>query len=196
MADTGRDQRLAALLEAVGRDRDRTAFAELFDYFAPRIKAYMRRLGADDAQAEELMQETMLTVWRRAASYDPKLAAVSTWMFTVARNKRIDGLRRAARPDVDLNDPTMEQEQEQPDAIVGRMQTAALVREALAELPPEQAEAMRLAYYEGLSQSEIAAKLDTPLGTIKSRMRLALRRLRGSLEAGEGIGSPDEDGGD
>lgn len=174
---------MAGWVGAVGANRDRTAFRELFQHFAPRIKAYMRRLGADDALAEELMQESMLTVWRRAASYDPNTAAVSTWLFTIARNKRIDGVRRQKRPEIDPNDPTLVVEPEQPDRILDRVKSAERMRSALTELPPDQAEAIRLAYYEGLSQSEIAARLDAPLGTIKSRMRLALQRLRRAWDA-------------
>ncbi len=174
---------LAALAQAVGKSKDRQAFAVLFRHFAPRVKAYMRRLGADDAAAEELMQEAMIMVWRRAQTYDPKLAAVSTWVFTIARNKRIDGLRRMARPEIDPNDPTLMQDPTQPDVIVNQAEAAAKVRAALGRLPEEQAEAMRLAYYEGLTQSEIATRLDTPLGTVKSRMRLALQRLRDALDS-------------
>lgn len=172
------EPQLVECLRAVGANADRQAFRQLFLHFAPRIKAYMRRLGADDGQAEELLQETMLTVWRRAATYDPKLAAVSTWMFTIARNKRIDGIRRMVRPEIDPNDPTLVKEPDQPDRLVDQIQQAERMRAAVAELPDEQAEALKLAYYEGLSQSEIASRLDTPLGTVKSRMRLALARLR------------------
>jgi len=176
------DQRFILCMQAIAERADRDAFAELFGHFAPRIKSYMLRLGADDASAEELAQEAMLTVWRRAASYDPAKAAVSTWVFTVARNKRIDGLRRAKRPDIDANDPTLYPEPERPDAAAFRSAEAAEVRAALEDLPPEQAEVIRLAYDAGLTQAEIAERLSAPLGTVKSRMRLALRRLKGALE--------------
>lgn len=173
------DAALARLLVAVGRDRDRTAFAELFRYFAPRIKAYMRRLNADDETAEELVQETMLMVWRRADSFDPTRATVATWLFTIARNKRIDGIRRMRRPEIDPNDPALVPDPE-PSADhrleVGR--EAVAIRAELAALPAEQAEILRLAFYEELSQSMIAERLEIPLGTVKSRMRLALARLR------------------
>lgn len=169
---------MAEAVEAVAATADRAAFRTLFERFAPRVKSYMRRLGADDALAEELMQETMLAVWRRAGSYDRKVAAVSTWIFAIARNRRIDGLRRAARPEVDPDDPTLVEAPEPPDALVDRLRTAERMAAALGDLPDEQSEAIRLAYYEGLSQSEIAARTGAPLGTIKSRMRLALQRLR------------------
>lgn len=172
---------LAELIQSVGQSRDKAAFADLFNYFAPRVKSYMRRLGADDAQAEELMQEAMIMVWRRANTYDPARAAPSTWIFTIARNKRIDGLRRIAFPEIDPNDPTITTAPEQPDDIVSGLEVAKQMQEVIKTLPDDQAEAIRLAYYEGLSQSEIASKLGTPLGTVKSRLRLALQRLRGRL---------------
>jgi RNA polymerase sigma factor (sigma-70 family) len=170
--------RLAELIQLVGKSRDKEAFATLFGHFAPRVKSYMRRLGTDDAQAEELMQEAMIMVWRRAHTYDPERSAASTWIFTIARNKRIDGLRRGSWLDIDPNDPTVISEPDQPDDIVSGFEIARQMKEAVAMLPDDQAEAIRLAYYEGLSQSEIAAKLGTPLGTVKSRLRLALQRLR------------------
>ncbi|MGZ0189177.1 MAG: sigma-70 family RNA polymerase sigma factor [Alphaproteobacteria bacterium] len=172
------DRHLVDCLRAVAENSDRAAFAELFQHFAPRLKAYMRRLGADDSQAEELMQEAMLMMWRRATSYDPTVAAVSTWLFTIARNKRIDGIRRTRRPEIDPNDPTLVHSPEQPDKLVDQIQLAARMRTSLAALPSEQSEVIRLAFYEGLSQSEIANRIHTPLGTVKSRIRLALQRLK------------------
>lgn len=181
VARSNQEAEFAAALKAVAETRDRDAFARLFEYFAPRIKAYMRRLGADDALAEELMQEAMISVWRRADSYNPKAAAVSTWMFAIARNKRIDGVRRAKRPEIDADDPTLSEPIEAPDQAYDRFQSAERIKAALADLPETHAEALRLAYYEGLSQSEIAKRLDAPLGTVKSRMRLGLGRLRRAL---------------
>jgi len=153
----------------------------LFKHFAPRIKAYMRRLGAEDALAEELMQEAMISVWRRAESYNPKAAAVSTWVFAIARNKRIDAVRRAKRPEFDPDDPTLSEPVDPPDLAYDRAQVVEKVQAALEDLPAVHAEALRLAYYEGLSQSEIAKRLDAPLGTVKSRTRLGLGLLRRAL---------------
>ena len=176
MSDRGDDP--SAWLTSVAQNADREAFAQLFAYFAPRLKAYMRKLGADDAAAEELAQEAMLSVWRRAASYDPARAAVSTWIFTIARNKRIDAIRRARRPELDPNDPTLFDEPPRPDAEAMRRSEAVAVRAAVADLPDDQADAIRLAYDEGLSQTEIAARLDIPLGTVKSRLKIGLRELK------------------
>jgi RNA polymerase sigma-70 factor (ECF subfamily) len=170
-------------MRAIAKARDRQAFAVVFAHFAPRVKAYLMRLGAEAGQAEDLMQDVMLTVWRRADTYDPSQAGAATWIFAIARNRRIDALRRERRPAVDPNDPTLV-----PDAPSPAEQVAAAVEwdrrlaAAIRVLPPEQAEMLRLAYYEDRSHSDIAGKLRLPLGTVKSRLRLALARLRSSLE--------------
>lgn len=170
------------LMAAISTHRDRHAFGQLFDHFAPRIQSYMRRLGADQAAAEDLVQDVMLTVWRRAEQFDPSRAGVSTWIFAIARNKRIDVIRRERRPAVDLEDPAMVPDPE-PDAdtTVNNRQESAQLRSAIAELPSEQAQLLRLAYFEDKSHSDIAAELDLPLGTVKSRIRLAMNKLRSQL---------------
>lgn len=187
---TGRKRRRAMsetledLVEAVGRHRDRAAFARLFDHFAPRLKGYLLRLGADDGQAEELVQEIMLLVWRRAETFDPRQAAASTWIFTIARNRRVDRLRRERRPELDPEDPALVGEAETAaDTALAQRQTMERVQNALAGLPAEQAELLRLAYFDDTSHSRIAALKHLPLGTVKSRIRLALGRLRQALEA-------------
>lgn len=173
----------ANLLQQVAEDRDRRAFAKLFAHFAPRIKAYLRRLGAGDGMAEELAQEVMLTIWRRAHLFDRRQAGVGTWIFTIARNKRIDAIRRERRPELDPNDPALVPEAEpQADKTVEYDQRDTRIREAIAVLPEEQAKLLRLSYYEEKSHSAIAEELNLPLGTVKSRLRLALGRLRSSLE--------------
>jgi RNA polymerase sigma factor (sigma-70 family) len=171
------------LIERVAGSADREAFAELFRRFAPKIKAYLRRLGCEQAQADELVQETMVMVWRRADSFDRARAGASTWLFTIARNKRIDALRRERRPEFDPSDPALVPDPapaaDEPLIIRDRGRRLA---EAMALLPPEQAELIRLAYFDDRSQSDIAADRRLPLGTVKSRLRLALARLRRSLE--------------
>jgi RNA polymerase sigma factor (sigma-70 family) len=170
---------LATLVLRVADGGDRAAFAALFGHFAPRVKAYLLRLGADAATAEDLMQDVMVTVWRRAVTYDPAQAGVGTWIFTIARNKRIDALRRERRPELDPSDPAFA-----PDPPVEPERAAALgqwesrLGAALAALPREQSEMLRLAYFEDLSHGEIARRLGLPLGTVKSRVRLAIARLR------------------
>ena len=182
-------------LLAVARHRDREAFGRLFDYYAPRVKAYLRRLGADPQQAEELAQEVMLTVWRRAAQYDPRRATPGTWIFRIARNRRIDALRRERRPPeaeevgVEAEAGGEEEAAERPgEALEARSEALLMerrLREAIARLPPEQAEILRLYYLEEMPQGEIADTLGLPLGTVKSRLRLALAKLRDYLGGNE-----------
>jgi RNA polymerase sigma-70 factor (ECF subfamily) len=173
----------ADLLEAVARDRDRSAFKELFAYYGPRVKAYLRRLGADDVLAEELAQEVMLTVWRRAHLFDRRQAAVSTWIYTIARNKRIDAIRRERWPEVDQDDPALVPEADQPaDAAVAAEQRSDRLHEAVKTLPEQQAMLLRKAFFEDKSHSVIAEETRLPLGTVKSRLRLAMTRLRTMLE--------------
>ena len=183
-ADAARDA--DDLIERIARVADREAFAELFRRFAPRIKSYLKRLGCETGQAEELTQETMVMVWRRAAMFDRRRASASTWLFTIARNKRIDLLRRERRPEIDPTDPALVPDPapsaEEPLLL---RQRAGRLAAALAELPHEQAELIRLAYFDEHSQSAIAEARRLPLGTVKSRLRLALSRLRRSLEESE-----------
>src|SRR5262245_3978152 len=170
-------------IEAVAKRRDRAAFAQLFGYFAPRVKAYLMRLGSDAASAEDLMQDVMLTVWRRAESYEAAQAGVGTWIFTIARNRRIDALRRERRPALDAEDPALRPEPPAPaDQVTAAQQWEERLGAALRELPTEQAEMVRLAYYEDQSHSDIAQRLNIPLGTVKSRLRLAITRLRSRFE--------------
>jgi RNA polymerase sigma factor (sigma-70 family) len=170
------------LVLAVARDRDRGAFAALFQHFAPRLKAWLMRLGADAAQADELAQEVMLTVWRRADSFDPAQAGAGTWIFTIARNRRIDRIRREKHPEIDANDPALVPEApESADRRIESLQNTARLRAAIEKLPVEQAELLRLAYFEDRPHSAIAEQQQLPLGTVKSRLRLALARLRREL---------------
>ena len=176
-------RRFADLLAMVAERQDRDAYAQLFSYYAPRVKSYLMRLGADSALAEEIAQDVMVTVWRKAALFDRTQASVSTWIFRVARNRRIDVFRRAKRPDLDPEETMiLPAGVEAPDARLEAMETDARVRAAMVDLPEEQVSLLRLAFYEGLSHSEIAGKLDLPLGTVKSRIRLAFAKMKARLE--------------
>ena len=176
------------LLVRVGRDRDKSAFAELFDYFAPRVKSFLLRFGTDMSLAEEIAQEAMIMVWRRAETYDPRQSAASTWIFTIARNKRIDRLRRENRPLPDMTDPAVMPESIETGEIqVARMQQEKKIRHALKNLPEEQAKMIFSAYYEEKSHREIAEESGVALGTVKSRIRLALNRMRAQIDEDEGI---------
>lgn len=173
------------LLVAIGETADRKAFGALFSHFAPRIKSYFRRAGVDDGLAEELTQEVMVTVWRRAETFDPGRAAASTWIFTVARNKRIDALRREQRPEIDPNDPVLVPDGAEPaDQTLEATQAADRVRKAIRTLPEEQRDILQRAYFDDKAHRAIAIECDLPLGTVKSRLRLALARLRRELEDG------------
>jgi RNA polymerase sigma-70 factor (ECF subfamily) len=169
------------LIESIARNKDREAFAELFKHFAPRVKSFLIRWGMAAEAAEELAQETLLTVWRRADVYDPAKAAASTWIFAIARNLRIDRARREGRPILE-EDPSDAVPQPSPDAVVSAAEDEARVARALQNLPPEQAQVVKLAFFAGKPHSEIAMDLGLPLGTVKSRMRLAMGRLRDALD--------------
>jgi RNA polymerase sigma-70 factor (ECF subfamily) len=181
--EPGAEASAEELMSAVAEHRDRKAFVRLFETFGPRIKAYLMRQGADPAAAEDLVQDVMLTVWRRAAQFDRNKASVSTWIFTIARNRRIDTLRRARRPEIDPEDPVLVPDPGEPaDRVVEAAQRRASLHAAVAELPEEQSTLLRLAYFEDKSHSVIAEELALPLGTVKSRLRLAMVKLRTALE--------------
>ncbi len=173
---------MSACIVAVAASADRGAFAVLFAHFAPRIKSYLVRLGAGAALAEEIAQETMLAVWRKARLFDPAKADAATWIFTIARNQRIDALRRERRPEIAAFELTPDQSAEPAgDDRVAALERARLLQAAIAQLPPEQAEVVRLSYFEDKPHGEIEAALGIPLGTVKSRLRLAVARLREAL---------------
>ena len=173
----------AALVEAIAAERSKSAFAALFEYYAPRLKGYLRRLSADDVLAEELVQDVMLTVWRKANQFDRRKSAVSTWLFTIARNRWIDTMRRDRSSELDPHDPMLlPDDPEPPDEAIDAARRAERVREALDALPEEQVELIRMAFYSGISHSAIAEQTGLPLGTVKSRLRLAFSKLRTRLE--------------
>ncbi len=175
----------AALVAAITETRDRKAFACLFDYFVPRLQAYLLRQGADSALAEEIAQDTMVVLWRKSALFDPAKSSLSTWLYRIARNRRIDLLRRDRTTLVEPDDPVFDIVDETD--IEGEMdatQREAAVRIAMGDLPEEQLSLVRLAFFEGLSHSQISEITGLPLGTVKSRIRLAFTRLRRTLEAG------------
>jgi RNA polymerase sigma-70 factor, ECF subfamily len=170
-------------LARIAATKDRQAFAELFDHFAPRVKSFMMRKGASAEQAEDLVQETMIAVWSKAALYAPDRGSVATWIFTIARNLRIDRLRREkSNQFTDLDDYDAPSDDPAQDEALRRVQEDSAVAKALAQIPAEQRELLILSYVEDMPQSEIAARLQIPLGTVKSRMRLAYRRLKKLLE--------------
>lgn len=168
-------------VHAVRDNKDRKAFAELFGYFAPRVKSFLMKSGASPDLAEECAQEVMATLWNKAHMFDPTKASVSTWIFTIARNRKIDILRKQRRPEPEDLPWGPEAEPDQADAI-GLQQETEQLGQALATLPAEQRQLIERAYFGELSHSQIAAETGLPLGTIKSRIRLALDRLRHAMK--------------
>ncbi|MBL8659952.1 MAG: sigma-70 family RNA polymerase sigma factor [Rhodospirillales bacterium] len=176
------NEELCGLVESIAARRDRDAFAQLFRHFAPRLKGFGMRRGTDAASSEELAQETMLTVWRKADTFDPRRATVSTWIFTIVRNKRIDLFRREGHPDAELSEATeAAYEGRAADDELTLAEWGSVLRQALTELPEDQVTVLKKAFFEDKSHSVIAEELGLPLGTVKSRIRLALARLRNAL---------------
>jgi RNA polymerase sigma-70 factor (ECF subfamily) len=169
------------LLRAVGARQDRAAFVKLFAHYAPRVKSYLLKHGADDAAAEEIVQNTFVTVWEKARSFDPKKAAASTWIFTIARNKRIDALRREKFVEVNSDAPALAQAEQPADAAYADEDAVGRLAQALDDLPEEQARLLRMAFFEDKSHGAIAKETKIPLGTVKSRLRLGLEKLRHAL---------------
>ena len=174
----------AELMERIATRGDRAAYATLFDHYAPRVKGYLARLGLEPGRAEDLAQEVMVAVWRKAGSFDRGKATVSTWIFRIARNRRIDLFRRERTAALDPDDPQLSPDAlPQPDAGLESSEREVQVAAALADLPVEQRDMVRAAFYEDLTHSEIAERFGLALGTVKSRLRLAFEKLRVRLEA-------------
>ena len=168
---------------AIAAHQDRDSFALLFTRFAPRVKSYLLKLGCRGEQAEELAQEALLTVWRKAHYYDPSRASASTWIFTIARNLRIDAIRRERHPeDLEHEPEMMPPHPEAADAAMAAGERETRITAALKTLPEEQAEVVRLSFFQDRPHAEISEHLGLPLGTVKSRLRLAMARLRSQLE--------------
>ncbi len=167
----------AGHMKRIRETRDEAAFAEIFAYFAPRVKAFLMKSGADSGLAEDVAQDVLVTLWTKAHMFDASRASVATWIFTIARNRRIDMLRKDRRPEPEDLTWGPEPEPDQAD-VMALQQDAEALGTAIAELPAKQRELVERAYYGDLSHAEIAAETGLPLGTIKSRIRLALDRLR------------------
>lgn len=170
------------LLVQVGARQDRAAFRTLFEHYAPRLKSYLLKHGAGDALAEEIVQNTFVTIWEKAAQFDPKKAAASTWIFTIARNRRIDAIRREKYIEIDSDNPALERAaSDAPDDAYVDSATAEKLRAAIDDLPPEQSALLRMAFFEDKTHQAISDETHIPLGTVKSRLRLAVEKLRGTL---------------
>lgn len=176
---------LAELIRRVAETRDRAAFAELFSHFAPRVKSYMLKLGARAGEAEDLAQEAMLTVWRKADRFDPERAGAGTWVFTIARNLRIDALRRERPVDSIDDSAAAEVAGDDPaaDAMLAAAEAERALRDALAGLSAEETKLVHMSFFEDNAHGAISQILGMPLGTVKSKLRRTLARLRSALEA-------------
>jgi RNA polymerase sigma-70 factor (ECF subfamily) len=177
----------ADLLEAIAIRQDRVAFARLFEHFGPRIKAFLMRGGTNSETAEEVVQESFIIVWRKAASFDRRRASVSTWLFTIVRNKRIDHLRRNTRRRIEPEEfvlAMMPEAKTAETSIAGR-QTYKQVESLLGTLKASQLEVIRKAFLEEKPHAQIAEELKLPLGTVKSRIRLTLLQLREAMQKDE-----------
>ncbi len=178
---------LSACIAAIAESKSRDAFTQLFNHMAPRIKAYCLKRGASPAEAEETAQETMIQVWRRAGQYDSARAAATTWIFTIARNKRIDLFRKEQHPEVTADD--LVQSMSDPvdaESWMEQSQTGEALAQKIRSLSPDQAEVIHKAFFEDKTHQVISEELDVPLGTVKSRIRLALAKLRSSMTEYEG----------
>lgn len=174
-----------ALIRAVADGADRQAFAALFKHFGPRVKSYLMRTGSPEPLAEELAQETLVQVWRKAASFDPAQGHASTWVFTIARNLRVDQVRRRGLNQgsgIEADDEVMDGHVPSAEEMLRTVRRERGVRDALARLALPQAQLLRLSFFEERPHGQIAQELGMPLGTVKSRIRAAVGRLRELLD--------------
>lgn len=167
----------------VAANRDRAAFQELYKHFTPMIRAFLLKsmgAGANRSEAEEITQEVLIKVWNKAASFNSSKASVNTWIFTIARNTRIDFIRRNERNERKIDIEDIWHEPESPEPLVDLQQRRAeqVIKQAMATLPEEQLQVLYKAFMEGKSHNEVAEELSLPLGTVKSRIRLALNKMQ------------------
>lgn len=170
---------------AVSLQRDRGSFMRIYDHFAPRLQRYLRNLGVGESMADELVQEALLTLWRKATMFDPARASLSTWLYRVARNLYIDHVRKEPHwaPIQDgldqLDHAESDRRDSQPESVIDQ----GLLKQAIDRLPPVQAKLVRMCYLESKSHSEISAELGMPLGSVKSSLRRAFAKLQTSMRA-------------
>ena len=180
---TKNKNKLSELLYKIASDSDKDSFKDLFHEIGPRIKGYLMKLGSNEIVAEDILQEVMLTVWRKASTFDRRKASASTWLFTIARNKRIDFLRKESRPEIDVSDPLLIVDcSDLADEVYNKQQDSTRIAKFIRALPDKQGLLIKKFYYEDKSHSEIAQELNLPLGTVKSRLRLATSKLKEVLE--------------
>lgn len=174
-------------IKAIAENKDRESFVQLFEHFAPRVKSFLMKGGTPEDTADELAQETMLAVWDKATSFDPARASPATWIYTIARNKKIDLLRKSGRLQAGSPDELdlLPSNDAAPGSDLMHAEETDAIAEAIKTLPAEQAELLQKSFFEGKSHHEIADESGLPLGTVKSRIRLALKRLRKNRKVSE-----------
>ncbi len=181
-SDEMRPEHMNSLIALVANHGDKAAFEVIYRHFVPKLRSFMARTSHEPAVVDEYVQEAMVSVWRKASQFDPARGRLSTWIFAIARNVRIDALRRGPKPDFDASDPLLAMHEVEPaDLVVLRTQEAEALNKAMNELKPDHIEVLRMSYFEGMAHGAIAEKLGLPLGTVKSRIRLACEKLRDSL---------------
>ncbi len=177
------DDELSLCIELIGKNQDKSAFGTVFRYFAPRLKSFLVKAGSTDSQAEEVIQEVMIAVWTKSYTYDSSKSSVSTWIYTIARNKRIDKIRKEKRHYLSESDEGLEipvdstQEKE-----IFSAQVSNCLKKYMASLPKEQSMLLKLSYFYNKTHADISEELKIPLGTVKSRIRLALTKMRHLVE--------------
>ena len=177
------DHDLALCIELIGKSQDKLAFNNIFRYFAPRLKSFLIKVGSTDTQAEEVIQEVMIAVWTKSSTYDSSKSSVSTWIYTIARNKRIDKIRKEKRHYLSESDEGLEipvdstQEKE-----IFSTQVSNSLKKYMSNLPEEQSKLLKLSYFYNKTHADISTELKIPLGTVKSRIRLALTKMRHLVE--------------
>jgi len=181
--DAADDDWMRVRLTAIAERRDRSAFTDLFGYLAPRFKAFALAKGVAERQAEDIVQESMLLIWTRAATFQPDLGGPMTWFFTIVRNKCVDLARSESRRRTESNDIPEQADDERygPEAITSANLTRARLDDALAALNAGQRSVLRKAFFEEKSHAVVATELGIPIGTVKSRLRVAYERLRATL---------------
>ena len=181
--DINSDNELSVCIKLIGNNQDKSAFATIFKYFAPRLKSFLLKAGSTDSQAEEIIQEVMIAVWTKSSTYDDTKSSVSTWIYTIARNKRIDKIRKEKRHYLSESDEGLEipidstQEKE-----IFSAQLASSLKKYMSNLPKEQSDLLQLSYFYNKTHADISEELKIPLGTVKSRIRLALSKMRHLVE--------------
>ena len=188
MDNTIRDDDWSQLLETIGKKRDEAKFAKLFDHFAPLIKGFViaNNSNMSSHAAEELVQEVMIKVWNKAPTFDASKSSANTWIFTVTRNARIDYFRKNNRHNINSQpietaDIWDEDSDNQPFVYLHESREEEQIANLLKDLPVEQSRCLKKVYMEGKSHTEIADELKLPLGTVKSRVRLGLKKLQAAL---------------